>query len=62
MTLNAMQPDVLVVRHQDAGAVQLLSRKSKTAVLLMQEMVYEHPTQALLDALTIKKEKGRFLA
>ena len=59
MTLNAMQPDVLVVRHQDAGAVKLLSEKVNCGVINAGDGPHEHPTQALLDALTIKKRKGR---
>ena len=59
MTLNAMQPDVLVVRHQDAGAVQLLSEKVNCGVINAGDGPHEHPTQALLDALTIKKRKGK---
>ena len=59
MTLNAMQPDVLVVRHQDAGAVTLLAEKVNCGVINAGDGPHEHPTQALLDALTIKKRKGR---
>ena len=59
MTLNAMQPDVLVVRHQDAGAVKLLSEKVNCGVINAGDGPHEHPTQALLDALTIKKRKGK---
>jgi aspartate carbamoyltransferase catalytic subunit len=58
MTLNAMHPDVLVVRHPDAGAVQLLSEKVNAAVINAGDGRHEHPTQALLDALTIKRRKG----
>ena len=53
-----MQPDVLVVRHQDAGAVKLLSEKVNCGVINAGDGPHEHPTQALLDALTIKK-KGK---
>ena len=59
MTLNAMQPDILVVRHQDAGAVKLLAEKVNCGVINAGDGPHEHPTQALLDALTIKKRKGR---
>ncbi len=59
MTLNAMQPDVLVVRHADSGAVKLLSEKVKSAVINAGDGSHEHPTQALLDALTIRRRKGR---
>src|ERR1700675_4010276 len=59
MTLNAMHPDVLVVRHPESGAVQLLSEKVDCAVINAGEGSHEHPTQALLDALTIRRRKGR---
>ena len=57
MTLNAMQPDILVVRHPDAGAVQLLSEKVNCSVINAGDGPHEHPTQALLDALTILRRK-----
>ncbi len=59
MTLNAMHPDVLVVRHPDAGAVKLLSEKVNAAVINAGDGRHEHPTQALLDALTILRRRGR---
>ncbi|MFO1038738.1 MAG: aspartate carbamoyltransferase catalytic subunit [Geminicoccaceae bacterium] len=59
MTLNAMRPDVLVVRHQDSGAVALLARHVHCAVVNAGDGSHEHPTQALLDALTIRRRKGR---
>jgi aspartate carbamoyltransferase catalytic subunit len=59
MTLNAMRPDVLVVRHPESGAVQLLSEKVDCAVVNAGDGSHEHPTQALLDALTIRRRKGR---
>jgi aspartate carbamoyltransferase catalytic subunit len=59
MTLNAMQPDVLVVRHPASGAVQLLSEKVHGSVVNAGDGSHEHPTQALLDALTIRRRKGR---
>ena len=59
MTLNAMHPDVLVVRHFDSGAVKLLSEKVNCAVINGGDGSHEHPTQALLDALTIRRRKGR---
>jgi aspartate carbamoyltransferase catalytic subunit len=59
MTLNAMRPDVLVVRHPESGAVQLLSEKVDCAVINAGDGSHEHPTQALLDALTIRRRKGR---
>ena len=58
MTLNAMHPDVLVVRHPDSGGVQLLSEKVNCAVINAGDGSHEHPTQALLDALTIRRRKG----
>ena len=58
-TLNAMHPDVLVVRHPESGAVQLLSEKVDCAVINGGDGSHEHPTQALLDALTIRRNKGR---
>ncbi len=59
MTLNAMRPDLIIVRHHAAGAVQLLSRKVDCSVINAGDGAHEHPTQALLDALTIKRAKGR---
>ena len=58
MTLNAMHIDVLVVRHPDSGAVKLLSEKVNCAVINGGDGAHEHPTQALLDALTIRRRKG----
>ena len=57
MTLNAMQPDIIVVRHNDAGAVKLLSEKVNCCVINAGDGPHEHPTQALLDALTILRRK-----
>ena len=59
MTLNAMRPDLLVVRHHAAGAVALLAQKVECAVINAGDGGHEHPTQALLDALTIRQHKGR---
>lgn len=59
MTLNAMQPDLLVVRHQSAGAVELLANKVGCSVINAGDGSHEHPTQALLDALTIKRFKNK---
>jgi len=59
MTLNAMRPDLIVVRHHAAGAVQLLARKVDCAVINAGDGAHERPTQALLDALTIRRNKGR---
>jgi aspartate carbamoyltransferase catalytic subunit len=59
MTLNAMHPDVLVVRHSDSGAVALLARHVRCSVVNAGDGSHEHPTQALLDALTIRRRRGR---
>ena len=59
MTLNAMHPDIIVVRHQDSGASNLLSQKVNCAVLNAGDGRREHPTQALLDALTIIEKKNK---
>ncbi|OYW41787.1 MAG: aspartate carbamoyltransferase [Azorhizobium sp. 12-66-6] len=59
MTLNAMHPDILVVRHHASGAVALLARKVDCCVVNAGDGAHEHPTQALLDALTIRRNKGR---
>ena len=58
-TLNAMQCDLLVVRHNQSGAPNLLARKVDASVINAGDGTHEHPTQALLDALTIKRRKGR---
>jgi len=59
LTLNAMHPDLLNVRHPNSGAVSLLAEKVNCAVLNAGDGRHEHPTQALLDALTIRRAKGR---
>ncbi|VBB68910.1 Aspartate carbamoyltransferase [invertebrate metagenome] len=59
VTLNAMHLDVLVVRHPASGAVKLLAEKVNCAVINGGDGTHEHPTQALLDALTIRRRKGR---
>jgi aspartate carbamoyltransferase catalytic subunit len=58
-TLNAMRPDMIVVRHYSSGAVDLLARKVDCSVINAGDGQHEHPTQALLDALTIRRRKGR---
>ena len=58
-TLNAMHPDVLVVRHNCSGAARLLSQYVDAAVINAGDGRHEHPTQALLDALTIRRRIGR---
>ena len=59
VTLNAMRPDMLVVRHHSAGAVELLAQKVDCSVINAGDGSHQHPTQALLDALTIRRNKGR---
>jgi aspartate carbamoyltransferase catalytic subunit len=58
MTLNAMRADVIVIRHQSSGAVQLIADKVDCPVLNAGDGSHEHPTQALLDALTIRRRRG----
>ncbi|HVY04012.1 MAG TPA: aspartate carbamoyltransferase catalytic subunit, partial [Caulobacterales bacterium] len=58
-TLNAMSPDLLVIRHASSGAAQLLARKVTCSVINAGDGSHEHPTQALLDALTITRALGR---
>ncbi|MBW6396998.1 aspartate carbamoyltransferase catalytic subunit [Roseomonas sp. HJA6] len=58
-TLNAMHCDLLVIRHAQSGAPALLSQKVDAAVINAGDGTHEHPTQALLDALTIRRHKGR---
>ena len=58
VTLNAMRPDILVVRHHAAGAVELLAQKVDCSVINAGDGAHEHPTQALLDALTIRRAQG----
>ena len=57
-TLNAMRPDILVIRHSAAGAAALLAQKVGCSVVNAGDGAHEHPTQALLDALTIRRAKG----
>jgi len=59
LTLNAMQPDLLVVRHHAAGAAELLAQKMSCSVINAGDGAHEHPTQALLDALTIRRKKEK---
>ncbi|MEI9409918.1 aspartate carbamoyltransferase catalytic subunit [Mesorhizobium salmacidum] len=58
MTLNAMRPDILIIRHQSAGAAALLAQKVGCSVVNAGDGAHEHPTQALLDALTVRRAKG----
>ena len=59
LTLNAMNPDLIVVRHPQSGAVKLLAEKVNCSVINAGDGLHEHPTQALLDALTIRRTRGR---
>jgi aspartate carbamoyltransferase catalytic subunit len=59
VTLNSMRPDIIVVRHHASGAVALLAQKVDCCVINAGDGAHEHPTQALLDALTIRRNKGR---
>lgn len=59
VTLNAMQPDLLVVRHASSGAASLLSQKVSCSVINAGDGQHEHPTQALLDALSMRRAFGR---
>ncbi|APH72206.1 aspartate carbamoyltransferase catalytic subunit [Aquibium oceanicum] len=58
MTLNAMRPDILIIRHSSAGAAALLAQKVGCSVVNAGDGAHEHPTQALLDALTIRRARG----
>ena len=59
MTLNAMHPDIIVIRHHDSGAPNLLSQKVNCTVINAGDGRREHPTQAIIDALTIINRKGK---
>lgn len=59
VTLNAMRPDILIIRHAAAGAAALLAQKVGCSVVNAGDGAHEHPTQALLDALTIRRARGR---
>ena len=58
VTLNAMKPEILVVRHSSSGAVDLLSQKVGCAVVNAGDGRHEHPTQALLDLLSLRRAFG----
>jgi aspartate carbamoyltransferase catalytic subunit len=60
MTLNAMRADAMVIRHGSSGAVRLIAEKVDCPVLNAGDGQHEHPTQGLLDALTIRHAKGEF--
>ena len=57
--LEAMSPDMIVMRHASSGAPHLLSRICRSAIINAGDGMHEHPTQALLDAFTIREHKGR---
>jgi aspartate carbamoyltransferase catalytic subunit len=57
--LEAMAPDMIVIRHASSGAPHLLARIGRAAVINAGDGMHEHPTQALLDAFTIREHKGR---
>src|SRR5512141_2010682 len=57
--LESMAPDIIVIRHESAGASHLLGRECRSSVVNAGDGMHEHPTQALLDALTIREMKGR---
>ncbi len=59
VTLNAMQPDILVVRHSASGAASLLSQKVSCSVVNAGDGQHEHPSQALLDTLSLRRAFGR---
>ena len=58
MTLNAMRPDILIIRHASAGAAALLAQKVGCSVVNAGDGAHEHPTQALLDVFTIREKRG----
>jgi aspartate carbamoyltransferase catalytic subunit len=58
-TIEAMQPDVVVIRHSSAGAPHMLARLIKPAVINAGDGMHAHPTQALLDMMTVREKKGR---
>jgi aspartate carbamoyltransferase catalytic subunit len=57
--LEAMAPDIIVVRHASAGAPHLLGRECRSSIVNAGDGMHEHPTQALLDGLTVRQVKGR---
>ena len=61
MTLNAMHPDILVIRHSLSGVPYLLADKVNCGVINAGDGQHEHPTQALLDALVIRRRKNKIL-
>jgi aspartate carbamoyltransferase catalytic subunit len=59
-TLDAMAPDVVVIRHSASGAPHFVAQRTRAAVINAGDGLHEHPTQALLDAFTIRHHKGSF--
>jgi aspartate carbamoyltransferase catalytic subunit len=59
LNIEAMQPDMIVLRHSSSGACHLLSRICRSAIINAGDGMHEHPTQALLDAFTIRERKNR---
>ena len=59
MNLEAMAPDLLVMRHSSSGSCHFLSRICRAGIINAGDGMHEHPTQALLDAFTIREHKGR---
>jgi len=59
LNLEAMNPDVIVMRHSSSGACHLLARTCKAGIVNAGDGMHEHPTQGLLDAFTIRERKGR---
>jgi aspartate carbamoyltransferase catalytic subunit len=59
LNLEAMQPDMIVMRHASSGACHLLSRVCRSRIINAGDGMHEHPTQALLDAFTIRERKGK---
>jgi aspartate carbamoyltransferase catalytic subunit len=57
--IEAMSPDMIVIRHASSGAPHLLARTCRSAIINAGDGMHEHPTQALLDAFTIREHKGR---
>ena len=57
--LEAMNPDMIVIRHSSSGAPHFLARHCRSAIVNAGDGAHEHPTQALLDALTLRQRKGR---
>lgn len=59
LNLEAMNPDVIVIRHSAAGAPHLLAKRLRASIINAGDGAHEHPTQALLDLMTIREKKGR---